>query len=146
MLVLDEAHERSLNTDLLLGLLTRIVPQRRRMHAASAAGGAAAAAVAPLKLVIMSATLQVDMILRNERLFPATLYPAGPPPVLEVEARCAQISSSAVAFKLYVSDQEISAGDSTAGAMLRSAASAYLGHLLLDAASRGRTLSALRCR
>ena len=85
-LILDEAHERGVNTDLLLGLLSRVV-LLRRTHAsqhAAAAGGQLAPGTAPpgpLKLVIMSATLQVDSFRANPRLFPE------PPPVLKVDAR-----------------------------------------------------------
>ena len=85
-LILDEAHERGVNTDLLLGLLSRVVVLRRThasQHAAAAGGQLAPGTTppGPLKLVIMSATLQVDSFRANPRLFPE------PPPVLKVDAR-----------------------------------------------------------
>ena len=33
--MVDEAHERSLNSDVLLGLLSRVVRLRRKLHAAT---------------------------------------------------------------------------------------------------------------
>ena len=78
VVILDEAHERSVNTDVLVGLLARVVPLRAKLAAARTAtsGGAP-----PLKLIIMSATLQVEQFVGNRQLFRA------PPPVLSVPAR-----------------------------------------------------------
>nr|XP_002123985.2 probable ATP-dependent RNA helicase DHX37 [Ciona intestinalis] len=68
VLILDEAHERTANTDLLIGLLSRVVPMRNKRGK-------------PLKLIIMSATLRVEDFTKNERLFKT------PPPVLKIETR-----------------------------------------------------------
>uniref|UniRef100_A0A8C9QNR0 DEAH-box helicase 37 n=1 Tax=Spermophilus dauricus TaxID=99837 RepID=A0A8C9QNR0_SPEDA len=68
VVIVDEAHERSVYTDILLGLLSRIVALRAKRHL-------------PLKLLIMSATLRVEDFTQNQRLFPQ------PPPVIKVESR-----------------------------------------------------------
>lgn len=68
VVIIDEAHERSVYTDILLGLLSRIVALRTKRHL-------------PLKLLIMSATLRVEDFTQNKRLFTT------PPPVIKVESR-----------------------------------------------------------
>ncbi|KAI1104288.1 P-loop containing nucleoside triphosphate hydrolase protein [Jackrogersella minutella] len=73
-IVIDEAHERSVNTDILIGMLSRVVKLREEMSHENPE-------LAPLKLIIMSATLRVDDFIKNKTLFPI------PPPVLDVEGR-----------------------------------------------------------
>ncbi|XP_037367217.1 probable ATP-dependent RNA helicase DHX37 isoform X1 [Talpa occidentalis] len=68
VVIIDEAHERSVYTDILIGLLSRIVCLRAKRQL-------------PLKLLIMSATLRVEDFTQNQRLF------AQPPPVIKVESR-----------------------------------------------------------
>uniref|UniRef100_A0A1B0DJ94 RNA helicase n=1 Tax=Phlebotomus papatasi TaxID=29031 RepID=A0A1B0DJ94_PHLPP len=68
VIILDEAHERSVYTDILLGLLSRVVPLRKKKGNS-------------LKLIIMSATLRVADFTENKKLFRT------PPPVVKVEAR-----------------------------------------------------------
>ncbi|NWV00927.1 DHX37 helicase, partial [Upupa epops] len=68
VIIIDEAHERSMYTDILIGLLSRIVPLRAKKGL-------------PLKLVVMSATLRVEDFTDNRRLFAVT------PPVIQVDAR-----------------------------------------------------------
>lgn len=69
VIVLDEAHERNLNTDVLIGLLSVALPLRQQ---ASEEPGST---IQPLRLVIMSATLRVQDFTDNPRLF-ATTRPA----------------------------------------------------------------------
>ena len=71
-IIIDEAHERNTDTDILLGLLSRVVPLRARRGDDE---------IGRLKLIIMSATLRVEDFTKNSRLFPS------PPPVIQVGGR-----------------------------------------------------------
>ena len=71
VIVIDEAHERGRNTDVLIGLLSRAVHMRRTQLADHP----------PLKLLVMSATLRAADFTANMRLFPS------PPPSLSIPAR-----------------------------------------------------------
>jgi ATP-dependent RNA helicase DHX37/DHR1 len=75
-IVIDEAHERSVNTDILIGMLSRIVNLRDVMSKEEPDN------YYPLKLVIMSATLRVSDFMQNQRLFKN-----GAPPIVEAEGR-----------------------------------------------------------
>ncbi|MCJ1385123.1 putative ATP-dependent RNA helicase DHR1 [Xylographa soralifera] len=70
-IIIDEAHERTTNTDLLIGMLSRIVELRKDLNGHS-----------PLKLIIMSATLRVSDFTSNAKLFRQ-----GSPPIVEIEGR-----------------------------------------------------------
>ncbi|KAF1989180.1 P-loop containing nucleoside triphosphate hydrolase protein, partial [Aulographum hederae CBS 113979] len=74
-IVIDEAHERSVNTDILIGMMSRIVDLRKEMAKEDSK-------TRPLKLVIMSATLRISDFTENQRLFRK-----GPPPLVQAEGR-----------------------------------------------------------
>ena len=72
VVIIDEAHERKLNTDILIGLLSRLILVRYKMSLENKCS--------PLRLVIMSATLRVTDF-QNEKLFNFHI------PILKVEAK-----------------------------------------------------------
>ncbi|KNG50425.1 deah-box rna helicase [Stemphylium lycopersici] len=74
-IVIDEAHERSVNTDILIGMLSRIVDLRAQMVKEDPKNK-------PLKLIIMSATLRISDFTENKRLFRSE-----PPPLIKAEGR-----------------------------------------------------------
>ena len=74
VIIIDEAHERSINTDILLGLLSRIVPLRKKKSLENED-------IKELKLVIMSATLRIKDFTENLSLFKV------PPPVISIDSR-----------------------------------------------------------
>ena len=75
VLIVDEAHERSVNTDVLIGTLSRVVKLREKMWRDGKEG------IKPLRLIIMSATLRVTDFTENTSLFKQ------PPPLINVAAR-----------------------------------------------------------
>ncbi|GAA98791.1 uncharacterized protein L969DRAFT_532109 [Mixia osmundae IAM 14324] len=75
VIIIDEAHERTVNTDVLIGTLSRIVRLREKRWREKLEGAK------PLRLIIMSATLRVEDFRSNATLFDT------PPPIVEIKAR-----------------------------------------------------------
>ena len=73
VIVIDEAHERNINTDILIGLLSRVVKLRREKFEQGKGN--------LLKLIIMSATMRIHDFTENTKLFNM------PPPMINVPAR-----------------------------------------------------------
>ncbi len=89
VIILDEAHERNVNTDILLGMLSRTLPLRQRIAKEEMTKWQSLSEedrlhytppLKPLKLIIMSATIRVQDF-QTPVLFPR------PPPLIQVEAR-----------------------------------------------------------
>jgi ATP-dependent RNA helicase DHX37/DHR1 len=87
--ILDEAHERNTNTDVLLGMLSRAIHIRRAQSIEETEKWNKLTEkekeeyekpIKPLKLIIMSATMRIEDF-QNPVLFKI------PPPIIRVEAR-----------------------------------------------------------
>lgn len=75
VVIVDEAHERGVNTDVLVGVLSRVAKLRETLWREKKDG------VRPLRIVIMSATLRVSDFAENKMLFATT------PPIIHIGAR-----------------------------------------------------------
>ena len=87
VVIVDEAHERTLNTDLLIGLLSRIARLRLEMfNCGEFFPTVPNSLVYPLRLVVMSATLRVSDFTDNTALFSPS------PPIVNVEGKLFKVN------------------------------------------------------
>ena len=78
VVIIDEAHERTINTDIILGFLSKVIRLRYILSKNGIKHNNAP--IYPLRVVIMSATMQVDEFLENTHFKPK-------PGFVKVEAR-----------------------------------------------------------
>ena len=90
VIILDEAHERNINTDVLLGMISRSIIIRKKqseeeftqwLKLTEIEKNEYQLPIKPLKLIIMSATLKVEDFC-NPILFPITI-----PPIIKIDTR-----------------------------------------------------------
>ncbi|KMT08932.1 hypothetical protein BVRB_6g136480 isoform B [Beta vulgaris subsp. vulgaris] len=86
VIILDEAHERSLNTDILIGMLSRVIIQRQAIYEDQQKVLVREKIkpediLFPLKLILMSATLRVEDFTSGRLIFHE------PPPVIKIPTR-----------------------------------------------------------
>lgn len=86
VIIIDEAHERSINTDLLIGFISQIIKVRYALWK-QGKEDTEGQRVFPLRLIIMSATLRVDEFVES-KLFKPNITPR----VVEVNTRMFKVN------------------------------------------------------
>lgn len=84
VVIVDEAHERGVNTDVLIGVLSRVAKLREKKWRETKdlpTSSTSPPVIKPLRIIIMSATLRLTDFTNNKTLFPVT------PPIIHISAR-----------------------------------------------------------